>query len=134
MANLTLRQIKGSALTIEELDGNFEYFTGSYTNSGSITAQGFIGTFTGSFSGSVSGTSTNAATASYVENARTASYVSASNIDGIVSSAITASFVSSILTISPIDPLPSVVNGAIAFSSSGDFYFGSGSIWNKLNL
>jgi hypothetical protein len=55
MANLTLRQVKGSALTIAELDGNFEYFTGSYTNSGSITAQGFIGSFTGNFSGSISG-------------------------------------------------------------------------------
>ena len=30
MANLTLRSIKGSALTNDELDGNFEYFTGSY--------------------------------------------------------------------------------------------------------
>ena len=30
MANLTLRSTKGSALTNEELDGNFEYFTGSY--------------------------------------------------------------------------------------------------------
>lgn len=55
MAQLTLRSQKGSALTIEELDGNFEYFTGSYTNSGIITAQGFNGSFTGSFSGSVIG-------------------------------------------------------------------------------
>jgi hypothetical protein len=30
MANLTLRSVKGSALTNDELDGNFEYFTGSY--------------------------------------------------------------------------------------------------------
>ena len=30
MANLTLRSTKGSALTNTELDGNFEYFTGSY--------------------------------------------------------------------------------------------------------
>jgi hypothetical protein len=30
MANLTLRSVKGSPLTFEELDGNFEYFTGSY--------------------------------------------------------------------------------------------------------
>ena len=55
MANLTLRQVKGSPLTIAEMDGNFEYFTGSYTNTGIITAQGFVGTFTGSFSGSVIG-------------------------------------------------------------------------------
>jgi hypothetical protein len=58
MANLTLRQTKGSALTIPELDGNFEYFTGSYTNTGTITAQGFIGSFTGSI--------TSATTASYL--------------------------------------------------------------------
>ena len=58
MANLTLRQNKGSALTIPELDGNFEYFTGSYTNTGTITAQGFIGSFTGSI--------TSATTASYL--------------------------------------------------------------------
>jgi len=32
MANLTLRSVKGSALTIEELDGNFEYFTGSLSS------------------------------------------------------------------------------------------------------
>jgi len=58
MANLTLRQTKGTALTIPELDGNFEYFTGSYTNTGTITAQGFIGSFTGSI--------TTAGTASYL--------------------------------------------------------------------
>jgi len=58
MANLTLRQTKGAALTIPELDGNFEYFTGSYTNTGTITAQGFIGSFTGSI--------TTAGTASYL--------------------------------------------------------------------
>ena len=59
MANLTLRQIKGSPLTITEMDGNFEYFTGSYTNTGTITAQGFSGSFTGSLQGT-------AQTASYV--------------------------------------------------------------------
>lgn len=54
MADLTLRQVKGSPLTIAELDGNFEYFTGSFTNTGIITAQGFSGSFTGSISGEVS--------------------------------------------------------------------------------
>ena len=38
------------------------------------------------------------------------------------------------LVIAPTNPLPTVINGGIAFSSSGDFYFGSGSAWNKLNL
>lgn len=58
MANLTLRSVKGSPLTNAEMDGNFEYFTGSYTNTGTITAQGFIGSFTGSI--------TSAITASYL--------------------------------------------------------------------
>jgi hypothetical protein len=56
MANLTLRQVKGSPLTIAEMDGNFEYFTGSYTNTGIITAVGFSGSFTGSISGSITST------------------------------------------------------------------------------
>lgn len=33
---LTLREIKGNALTIKELDDNFRYFTGSHTISGSL--------------------------------------------------------------------------------------------------
>ena len=33
---LTLREIKGNALTIKELDDNFRYFTGSHTVSGSV--------------------------------------------------------------------------------------------------
>ena len=35
------------------------------------------------------------------------------------------------------DPLPTFttsLTGSIAFSSSGDFYFASGSAWAKLNL
>jgi hypothetical protein len=42
MANLTLRQIKGSPLTIAEMDGNFEYFTGSHAITGSLTVSGSI--------------------------------------------------------------------------------------------
>ena len=133
MANLTLRQTKGSALTIAEMDGNFEYFTGSYTNTGTITAVGFIGNVTGSVSGSITGNVTGNVTGN-ADTATTASYVAAADIDGTVASAVTASFVSSLLTIAPSDPLPSQADGAIAFSSSGDFYFGSGSAWNKLTL
>jgi hypothetical protein len=33
---LTYRQTKGSALTIQELDANFEYFTGSHAITGSL--------------------------------------------------------------------------------------------------
>lgn len=55
MANLTLRQVKGSPLTIAELDGNFEYFTGSHAITGSLIV-------TGGITGSVS----NATSASYL--------------------------------------------------------------------
>ena len=34
---LTYRGQKGSALTIQELDGNFQYFTGSHAITGSLT-------------------------------------------------------------------------------------------------
>lgn len=37
---LTLRQTKGSALTIQELDANFEYFTGSHSVTGSVAISG----------------------------------------------------------------------------------------------
>lgn len=57
---------KGSALTIEELDNNFRYFTGSHSITGSLeitgdlTVEGSIindtdVNFTGSFSGSFDG-------------------------------------------------------------------------------
>jgi hypothetical protein len=39
-----------------------------------------------------------------------------------------------ILTLQSINPLPSAINGSISFSSSGDFYFASGSAWHKLTL
>jgi hypothetical protein len=34
---LTYRSIKGSALTIDELDNNFRHFTGSHAITGSLT-------------------------------------------------------------------------------------------------
>lgn len=48
---LTYRQTKGSALTIEELDANFQYFTGSHAVTGSLIVSGSL-TTTGSFSAS----------------------------------------------------------------------------------
>jgi hypothetical protein len=39
---LTYRQTKGSALTIQELDANFEYFTGSHAVTGSFTTSGSL--------------------------------------------------------------------------------------------
>ena len=70
MANLTLRSSTGQPLSFAELDGNFEYFTGSHAVTGSITAtQGFIGNVTGTASYATSTPS--AISASY---AITASY------------------------------------------------------------
>jgi hypothetical protein len=39
---LTYRQTKGSALTTQELDANFEYFTGSHAITGSLTISGSV--------------------------------------------------------------------------------------------
>ena len=51
---LTYRQTKGSALTIQELDANFQFFTGSHSVTGSLTISGsLIVTGSTSFSGSV---------------------------------------------------------------------------------
>jgi hypothetical protein len=136
MANLTYRLVKGSPLTNDELDGNFQYFTGSHAITGSLTISGSIIlsgpltttgslTITGSLTVTEGITGSILGTSSYAQTALTSSYAQ---------TAITASYVSSLLTIAPSDPLPSSVNGAIAFSSSGDFYFGSGSAWNKLTL
>jgi hypothetical protein len=56
MADLTLRSVKGSPLTNAELDGNFEYFTGSHAVTGSlIVTEDLIvsGSIIGNISGSV---------------------------------------------------------------------------------
>jgi hypothetical protein len=37
---LTYRQTKGSALTTQELDANFQYFTGSHAITGSLIVSG----------------------------------------------------------------------------------------------
>ena len=56
---LTYRSVKGSALTITELDNNFRHFTGSHAITGSLDISGNLivtGSITGSvFSGSYSG-------------------------------------------------------------------------------
>tara|TARA_R110000851_G_scaffold186934_1_gene336348 strand:- start:298 stop:855 length:558 start_codon:yes stop_codon:yes gene_type:complete len=39
---LTYRSVKGSALTISELDGNFEHFTGSHAVDGNLTITGSL--------------------------------------------------------------------------------------------
>jgi len=121
MANLTLRSVKGSPLTNTEMDGNFEYFTGSHAVTGSLTIAGSL-TITGSSTITGSLITTGGITGSLL------------GTSSFAQTAVTASFVSSLLTIAPSNPLPVIVNGAVAFSSSGDFYFGSGSAWRKLTL
>jgi len=59
MANLTLRSVKGAPLTHEELDGNFEYFTGSIN---------VINAATGSFLTSAATASMNISNALYTVN------------------------------------------------------------------
>jgi len=101
MANLTLRSVKGSPLTNAELDGNFEYFTGSHAITGSLIVTGGI---TGSLQGVISAsyaatsshalmaqTSSYALTASYVQNAQTASYVLNAQTASYVLNAVSAS-------------------------------------------
>jgi hypothetical protein len=92
---LTYRETKGSALTIAELDGNFQFFTGSHSITGSlivtqaITASSLSGSFTGSFLG----------TSSYATQALSASY--APNTGATVSTAsllTTASATNNIIT------------------------------------
>ncbi len=39
---LTYRKVKGSALTIDELDANFAYFTGSHDITGSLNVTSTI--------------------------------------------------------------------------------------------
>ena len=66
-------------------------------------------------------------------NQLSGSYVITGSLN--VTAGITGSlYTRDLLTIAPTSPLPTVTNGAIAFSSSGDFYFGSGSAWRKLTL
>ena len=41
---LTYRSVKGSALTIDELDDNFRYFTGSHSITGSLIIENNVST------------------------------------------------------------------------------------------
>ena len=84
-------------------------------------------------------------TASIATSAETSSYVSGSSVDGSVAlattstsasfatTAVSASFVANTLTFQT-GTLSTVVNGALAVSSSGELYFGSASSWHKVTL
>ena len=130
---LTYRQTKGSALTIEELDANFQYFTGSHAITGSLVTSGscqVIGNLT--LTGSLVSSGSNQIIGDLT---LTGSLVTSGScqIEGDLT--LTGSVnISQILTLETLNPLPSATNGSIAFSSSGDFYFASGSAWHILNL
>jgi hypothetical protein len=99
MANLTLRSTKGSPLTHAELDGNFEYLTGSINAISDATGSFLTGADTGSFL-------TGADTGSFVTTAQTASFVTAAQTASLnisdtlytVNTALSASVTSSATT------------------------------------
>jgi hypothetical protein len=99
---LTYRGQKGSALTIEELDGNFQYFTGSHAVTGSLIISGSI---------SVTGSS----------------YFQTTTIQGpftVTESLATFNYVSGAL----LTPTGSFTTPTPTFAASeGQFLFGSGS-------
>jgi len=100
---LTYRSTKGSPLTIEEIDNNFAYFTGSYTNTGIITAVGFNGSFTGSIASA--SYATQALSSSYSLTATSASYAINANNALTATSASYAINANNALTSSYINPL-----------------------------
>jgi len=99
MANLTLRSVKGAPLTHEELDGNFEYFTGSINTINAATGSFITSADTSSFLTSADTASfiTSADTGSFVTTSQTAS-LNISNALYTVNSALSASITSSATT------------------------------------
>jgi hypothetical protein len=94
MANLTLRSTKGAPLTHDELDGNFEYFTGS------------INTI-------------NASTGSFLTSADTGSFVSSEDTGSFVTSNETGSFLTTSQTASlNISDTLYTVNAALSASTT----------------
>jgi hypothetical protein len=94
MANLTLRSTKGAPLTHDELDGNFEYFTGSID-------------------------AINNATASFLTSADTSSFLSSADTGSFLTSADTGSFVTTTQTASlNISDTLYTVNSALSASTT----------------
>ena len=113
--------------------------SGSLNVSSAISASFITGSIIGNVTGDLTGT------ASIATSAETSSYVSGSSVDGSVAlattstsasfatTAVSASFVANTLTFQT-GTLSTVVNGALAVSSSGELYFGSASSWHKVTL
>jgi hypothetical protein len=100
MANLTIRSTKGSPLTHEELDGNFEYFTGSIDAINASTSSFLTSASTSSFLTSASTGSflTNASTGSFLTSASTGSFLTSASTGSFLTSASTGSFLTSAST------------------------------------
>ena len=122
MANLTLRSVKGSPLTNTELDGNFDYFTGSHAITGSlivsssITSNGYTvvtSNQTGSFTVN---TSSFVTTGSNVFNGN----------QTITGSVVATSFTGSLLGTSSQATTASYINPTFISASAAASGFGSG--------
>ena len=100
MANLTIRSTKGAPLTHEELDGNFEYFTGSIDAINASTSSFLTSASTSSFLTSASTGSflTNASTGSFLTSASTGSFLTSASTGSFLTSASTGSFLTSAST------------------------------------
>jgi hypothetical protein len=103
--------------------------TGSFSGSFTGIGAGVTGIVSASYATSAS----QAVTASYVSYASSFPYTGSAQITGSLT--VTGSVnITNMLNLQPSNPLPSAVNGSIAYSGSGDFYFASGSAWYKLTL
>ncbi len=98
--------------------------SGSLNVSSAISASFITGSITGNVTGNLTGTASLATTAVSSTTSTSSSFAT---------TAISSSFVSSTLTFQS-STLGTVVNGALAVSSSGDLYFGSASSWHKVTL
>jgi hypothetical protein len=103
---LTLREVKGTALTINEMDNNFRYFTGSHAITGSlivstaVTASAFAGDgsgltgVTGDWDGSLNGN------ASITGSLTVTAGITANLTGSVLGTAATASYVTTAQTAS----------------------------------
>jgi NDP-sugar pyrophosphorylase family protein len=132
---LTYRQTKGSALTIEELDANFQYFTGSHSVTGSQVTSGsstVIGNSTVTGSQVTSGSST------VIGNSTvTGSQVVSGSSTVVGNLIVTGSILisgSALITLTTQSILPSAATNPASFavSSSGIPFFSSGGAWIAL--
>ena len=116
---LTYRGQKGSALTIQELDDNFAYFTGSHAVTGSLIVTGSL-TVTGS-------TNLQNTAVQGIFTTTGSAYLQSTTIQGaftVSGSLATFNYVSGAL----LTPTGSFTTPAPTFAASeGQFLFGSGS-------